>query len=709
MTGGRETNIRQMLGMVPVVGFFVLFPLVFSPLFGDVYDLPKMLLLMVVSVVVSGLWFWENWKKKAFQLTLSPFLLGIGVLGLVGVLSSKLASPNFYMSFLNFPIWMMFSLVFFVAVSSFYKDKKVVRWSLIGAFVASVVIAVIMIYQYFGVLSMVFDWAPLESKVWSPAGSMLNVMYYLVVMFVVGFLMGWEEKHDIKRIVYFVGSGVVMAGLVLLMMVVLGDDPAYKLRLLPFRTTWVIGMEVVKNFPLFGVGPGLFLSAFNRFRDVGYNLTDMWDVRFVVSRNTPFHLLSEMGLLGFVAWLMFWWLVIGTLKKNWRKTTDSVEGRVLSVLLVLSFVYQLVFVSSAVVWVMIIGFLALYVVWLASVNDGYFKRLVVALEASRIGSKGVVSGYKSGMVVNILAMLLVLVMVGFGGFFGVRYAWAEYHYAKALAAGRNNDAQQLLTHLGQAINKYPWLGKYYVNVAQVHFNVINNILNKKAEEITDQDRQQLQTSIQVALAQARTAVQLNPTVADNWAFLAQIYARIIGVAQGSDQWAIGTYRQAVALDPVNPVLRTTLAGLLYGLNDVDGAVEQARLAAQAKPDYANAWYNLAVAYKKKEDYIQAFAAMQRVLATLPADSPDREKAQKEFDELRKKVEEIQKQQQEQLQRLQQQRQQQGQATPTLAPLPTPTPILTEPTPIPTQAQTQVNVPEEELAPPLTVTPTPGQE
>ena len=706
MIGGRERGINQVFGAVPLVGFFVLFPVIFSPVFGDAYDLPKLLLLTITSVVISGLWFWANWQKKAFQLTLSPFLTGVVVLTLVSVLSAKLASPNFYMSFLNLPMWLVFGLVFFGAVSSFYTERRIAKWSLVGLFIATVVLAIIAIYQYFGVLNIVFKWAPLESKVWTPAGGVLNLIYYLVVGFVIGFLLAWEEKHEIKRVVYFLASAVVMAGLVLLVSLLFGNDPSYRLQLLPFKTAWVIGMEVVKNFPLFGVGPGLFLSAFNRFRDIGYNTTSLWGVRFGVSRDTPFHLLSEMGLLGLIGWGMFWGIVLLVVRKNWSRTKNSMEGRVLSVVLILSFIYQLVFTASAMVWVMVIGFLALYVVWLSSVESGYFKRLVVALEAASVGASGAVKGYKSGIIVNVLAMLIVALIIGFSGFLGVRYAWAEYHYAKALEAGRNNDAQGLLAHLGQAIKYYPWLDRYHMSVAQVHFNVIDNILKKKADEITDQDKRQLQASIQVALAQARAAVQLNPVTADDWAFLARIYARIIGVAQGSDQWAIGTYRQAIALDPVNPVLRTTLAGLLYGLNNIDGAIEQARLAAQAKPDYANAWYNLAVAYKKKGDYFQAFAAMQRVLATLPINSPDRERAQKEFDELKRKVQEIQKQQQEQLRKAQQQRQQQ-QTTPTLAPLPTPTPILTKPTPIPTKAQTQVEVPKEKLIPPLTITPTPS--
>jgi tetratricopeptide (TPR) repeat protein len=106
-------------------------------------------------------------------------------------------------------------------------------------------------------------------------------------------------------------------------------------------------------------------------------------------------------------------------------------------------------------------------------------------------------------------------------------------------------------------------------------------------------------------------------------------------AEGSDQFAIQTYSQAVALDPINPDLRIALGGVYYALADYEKAINAFQLAVVAKNDLANGHYNLAVAYAANKDYDKAIAEMNTVISLVPKDSEDSKTAQTVLEQLKK--------------------------------------------------------------------------
>ncbi len=691
MSGREVSNKNLLLFVLPLVLFFFFYPLIFIPGLVDGYFLPKLLWLFLEALLVLGLWLWVNNQDKAFRLSLNPFL-GIYFLWLVAIgLSTFLASSNYHLSLLfGLTPWFL-AFVLFVAITSLYK-REMVKWGLISLVASASILALIAIYQYFGVISMIIHWAPLSSKLWTPLGNPLDLAVYLEIGLIVSIFLALAEKQQLVKVLYFLTTGLILVGFVLVLSLFI-SNPEYKLNLLPWRTGWSIALETVKNKPLLGVGPKMFLIAFEHYRDVGYNLTPLWNQQFTVSRNTPLQIVTETGLLGLLFWSWFWLVVLKLLRSFWSLTAKTTDGRVLSVGLALLFVYQLFFVASTFVWLLTFIFLALYLVWLGEDKRAAgFKKLVISLEAAtdKAEEANQVRTYRSGGVVNLIVLLFFLGGIGYFGWYTLRYARAEYEYYQALQASRQQKAQQLVTHLTKAINSYPWIGRYHLQLARIHLNIIQNILSKKPKDITDDDRKQLQSSVQVALNRTKVvASKVNPQDANNWVSLANVYRQIVGVAKGAEQWELASYRQAVTLDPVNPVLRTTLAGLLYSLGDLDGAVEQAKLAVQAKPDYANAWYNLGFAYQKKKEYQKALTAMNNVLTYLSANAPDRDKVEKIIEDLKKKVKE----------KTQKATSQQKKGVPTPMPIATPTPILKGPQPLPTPTISPVAVPSETLKPP----------
>ncbi len=169
--------------------------------------------------------------------------------------------------------------------------------------------------------------------------------------------------------------------------------------------------------------------------------------------------------------------------------------------------------------------------------------------------------------------------------------------------------------------------------------------DKKPSQLSEQDRQNISQAIQAAIAEGKAAISLNPQKAQNWENLAQIYRNIINTAQGADVWTISSYQRAIVADPQNPVYRLNLGGVYYSLGNFEEASKIFEQAVILKPDWPNAYYNLAWANFQKQKYQEAVSAMENVIRLLDPkkDKNDYEKAKKELEEFKKKLPQEEKQ------------------------------------------------------------------
>ncbi|MCH7730516.1 tetratricopeptide repeat protein, partial [Patescibacteria group bacterium] len=210
---------------------------------------------------------------------------------------------------------------------------------------------------------------------------------------------------------------------------------------------------------------------------------------------------------------------------------------------------------------------------------------------------------------------------------------AEITYKNALDALVQNEATLTFNSMREAINLNPRVDRYHASYAQVNLALANSIASKDPEEITDEDRASIAQLIQQAIAEGKATVALNPQRAGNWEVLASIYRSIIPFAQGADQFAIQTYKQAVALDPVNPSLRINLGGVFYSLQNYNDAIRAFELAVLAKPDLANAHFNLSAALRENGEIEAAVEEMKLVLALVDRGTRDYELSKQELEKL----------------------------------------------------------------------------
>jgi tetratricopeptide (TPR) repeat protein len=282
-----------------------------------------------------------------------------------------------------------------------------------------------------------------------------------------------------------------------------------------------------------------------------------------------------------------------------------------------------------------------------------------------------------------IVLFSFIFLTGFGYLLGRSYL-AEIYFKKALDGIVKNDAKQAYENMRQAIIFNPYIERYRINFSQINLLLANNIAakanqqpqgkNQKPYQLTEQDRQNISQAIQAAIAEGKAAVTLNPQKALNWENLAQIYRNIINTAQGADVWTISAYQRAIVSDPQNPIYRLNLGGVYYSLGNYEEAAKIFEQAVILKPDWPNAYYNLAWANFQKQKYQEAVSAMENVIRLLDPkkDKADYDKVKKELEEFKKKLPQEEKQATEE-----------GKTQPK----------LTLPSPIPTTTP-QIQLPEE---------------
>jgi tetratricopeptide (TPR) repeat protein len=189
--------------------------------------------------------------------------------------------------------------------------------------------------------------------------------------------------------------------------------------------------------------------------------------------------------------------------------------------------------------------------------------------------------------------------------------------------------------LASAITLNPYMERYRMDYSQIALALVREIVKK--QELSDADRQDITTLVQVAIGEAKAAVAINSTSSVTWANLARVYQAIMPIVQGADSWAIASFQQAINLDPVNPILRLGLGGVYYSLSRWDQAIRSFELAVAAKPDLANAHYNLALALREAGKLEEAADSMRQTIALLNAGTPDYDKAKKELEDLEAKI------------------------------------------------------------------------
>jgi len=221
-------------------------------------------------------------------------------------------------------------------------------------------------------------------------------------------------------------------------------------------------------------------------------------------------------------------------------------------------------------------------------------------------------------------------LIGASYLFG-RAVYAETLFSKTIKEIENGQEVLAFESINKAVRLNPYSDRYHHLSARISLALAENLARK--EDLTDQEKDTISQLVQQSIIEAKAVVSVAPNKSSSWEALSRVYQTIIAFAQGADAFAIQTLNQAISLDPTNPNLRIMLGGLYYSLGNYESAIEVFKLAALAKPDLPNAYYNLAISYKEAGQTEKAKENIQIVLNLLGKDDLNYETALKELDKI----------------------------------------------------------------------------
>lgn len=501
--------------------------------------------------------------------------------------------------------------------------------------------------------------------------SLFSYDFWIWICFAIVFFVSNNNYNKIKRFAIPLFSLVALVALVSFNTTVgvRAVNKLFKKSLetpvrLDLATSWSVALETLKQYPLQGIGPGLYLNAFNRFRPLFFNDSEHWNVRFNRSVNLPFDILTTTGLLGLAAFgylvykflELFKFLTFGNLpiealaKTDWklqapdqkkfgvRQVGNYIVLAIALLFLITSFFFSL---SYPLLWLMFLLFAELKANSSPSTPSlepstelSRMSKLETPLGANQLPATSYQPASSSLAAVATVFSIFLVILGSYLLFNGYR---AEYFFQKSLTAASQNLGTQTYQLQQEAIRYHPLNDNYRRTFSRINLALANSLSTKK--DLSDEERQQIQGLISQAISEAKLVTeQLNPQNSLNWELRGQTYQSLIGVAQNADIWAIHAFQQAIFLEPFNPRLRLDLGGLYLSRNDPKNAAEIFKIAVQVKPGLANAHYNLAVAFKTNNELSLAKQQMEITKRLLEEKGLDNEQDSRVVEEGLKEIE-----------------------------------------------------------------------
>lgn len=634
-------------GIVAAVIF--LFPFFFLPFTAEIFLTNKLYLLAFASLalllVSTGEFLVSRqfvWEKKAFDNGVLLFFVTVA-------LSVLISSPNKIQALLNpnFGVVTVFSLsVLYYYISRNARNIKgfnIMDAGLVSSIIAGL-LAIVFYFQPFKNITLPVGLQFLKTPGFTTVGDQLTLIIYLgfFVVFSLSQLLKTRQKNaesEASALSANITSLNTLHGMLLLASVVLPlaglgisvlglyqqSNHFAGLLLPPYRISWYAAVEILKNpfTAVVGVGVDNFAAIFTQTKDGLYNQSNLWQVQaFAVSRSAILHIMTEAGIFGLIA---FGFLFMHLIKRGFETASTHFNIRHLSFSLTSIYLLIALLFFPPALPLLVLFYLTLgEVAAQTPVMSGAERKAVTRVDLTEL-----IPVYLGVPLVAIVFVIILAYLLG-------RSYVAEYHYKRSLD-GLNGKANiNSYEELRSAVLTNPFMEKFRVDFSRVNLLLANNIAQKDPKKISDQDRQTIAQAIQSAIAEAKSAVALNPQKSTNWENLATIYRNILTVAQGADVWTISSYQRAIVSDPQNPSYRLNLGGIYYSLANYNEALKMFEQTVALKPDWANAHYNLAWTAYQTKDYQRAAVEMQNVLLLLnpKTDANDIKRAQSELDKFK---------------------------------------------------------------------------
>jgi tetratricopeptide (TPR) repeat protein len=380
------------------------------------------------------------------------------------------------------------------------------------------------------------------------------------------------------------------------------------------QATLDIARHVYHENALLGVGPNKFMDAWRLYKDPSINQTVFWATDFRGGSGYATTQFITTGVLGGILWLVFFALFLATGLRMLFKAPQADRFWY--------FIGSSSFVAAVFLW----GMSFIYVPGVTSLLlASMFTGLTLAVYATLVPLKTFtisIGASKRGGFLLIGAVMVVIVLATSGLYLVGRHYSGVYLFTSAVSNLRaGSDISSAETGVASA---YSLLqnDSFALELASYQLAKINTYA-AVTTELTDQQQQDLQSSIQNGINAAQVAVGQDPTDPLNWSMLGSIMSVLAEAkVEGAKDRALEAFEKARTYDPSNPLYVLLEAQLSSRTGDLAGARAKAQEAVTMKQNYTDAILfltQLDVAEGKTDDAI----GKTRAVISLEPNNPAR--------------------------------------------------------------------------------------
>jgi hypothetical protein len=504
-----------------------------------------------------------------------------------GVLGGK--TSNLFGSWNALGLFAAFTAVISLIVIEFFSTTKVLKLFLQGLIIISLVMTTMVNFHLIWILLGVFS----------------------LIIFVYKVSISYYKKEENKKITFPIFSFIVVTVSILFLISgqLIGGVLPGKLGLAntevgpSFGSTMAVTKSVLKNHPILGLGPNRFAEAWALYKPAQVNSTGFWDVAFTSGSGLLPTFLATGGILGILAWLIFFGLFIlsGVRALSSSRKEVNLDLVAFFVMCLFLFITSFVYFTGVVITLLAFAFTGIFVgIYTSADPEG--KITISFLHDPR----------RSFFFIFFLIFVII-------GSVAISFKYSErlvsiVYFSRAVSAQSSEVAE---SSIGKALALYQ--NDLYLRTYSQVYTVRLNSIAAKVTTLSEGDKTLLQSSFNQAVNGAQAAINYDPENYLNHRSLAAVYqnAAALGVKDAATS-ALTAYKNALLLSPLNPGLELGRARVSLRANKLADAKGYANAALALKPNYVDALLTLSQIAKMEGNTSDAISYATRAQEIVPS-------------------------------------------------------------------------------------------
>ena len=262
-----------------------------------------------------------------------------------------------------------------------------------------------------------------------PEGGYLTSALYLGALIPAGISLIVKQKS-------FAEKSLIVVCLSIMLFAITASVFFNSLKYPSFQTSTAIAMGALKQNPILGVGPGNYLSAFDKYRPIDFNKTAIWANKFEFGSSYLITLLTEVGVLGLITFLILFVVFIVAAFKEWS-----------------------ISLLSPLILFIFLGFF-----------PGPPMLMFTLFCLLGLGAQSKKHEYViPSKLASVIISMPILVLISLASYKAYVLSFAEYNYVMGLKYISQNKAKEAYDHLKIAINLNQKVDRYHQVMSSINF------------------------------------------------------------------------------------------------------------------------------------------------------------------------------------------------------------------------------------------------